>query len=153
MVFDHALFNYAADASRMPILLRIPYILDGYGYLSSIVLYLLILVTLILEQQVLRKGRQHVEHLRLLKNRVRLLKGALKSPLEIPVHLIAIIIYAQARRALIYGGYTREPEKVDTKRRESLNSIARRLELLKAVLELPDEGAAIEDESMASSTT
>jgi RsiW-degrading membrane proteinase PrsW (M82 family) len=146
MVFDHALYNYAADASSMPPLLRIPYTLDGFGYLSSIVLYLLILVTIGVEQVLLWKGRERVKDLRLSPDRLRLLKGALKSPLEIPLHLLGLRASIQARRGLIFGGYGQQPEEVETKREEHLNELARHLQVLKKLLELPEEEDTGQDE-------
>jgi hypothetical protein len=66
IVFDHGLFNYVADVGRLSGIMKFIYTLDGYGKLSSVALYLLLLGTLFFERWLLwrYRGRTnlHAEH-------------------------------------------------------------------------------------------
>lgn len=138
MVFDHGMFNYAEDTAALPILLRIPYTLDWYGRTSSIALYLLILATIAVEQWLLWRIRWRMVGLRLSKDRLRLLKGGLKHPLEIPLHLLALRNFLRERRGLAYGLYGyHHGSRRDGARRAYVEQLARALLLWKRQLELP----------------
>lgn len=137
MVFDHAMFNYAEDLDSLHLLLKIPYTLDGYGYLSSVALYLLILVTIGIERWLLWQGRQRTVSLRLSMDRLKVLKGALERPLEIAPHLLNLRALLRERRGLSYGlYYYHQAGKRDTAQRDYLRQLAWALLLLKRSLEL-----------------
>jgi hypothetical protein len=143
-VFDHGMFNYAQDLDNLHTLLKIPYALDGYGYLSSFALYLLIPVTIGIERWLLWRERQRTADLRLSMDRLRLLKGGLKRLLDIPLHLLALRAYLRERRGLAYGlYYYHQAGGRDTGQREYLNQVTRALLLLKCSLELsPDDSVS-----------
>jgi hypothetical protein len=137
MVFDHGMFNYAQDLEGLHILLKVPYALDGYGYLSSFALYLLIPVTIGVERWLLWRGRRQTLDLTLSMGRSRLLKGALKRPLDILRHPLVWRVFLRERRGLAYGlYYYHQAGERDTAQREYLNQVTGALLFLKRSLEL-----------------
>lgn len=137
MVLDHGMFNYADDIGGLPTLLRILYLLDGYGRLSTFVLYLLILVTIGLERWVLWRVRWHTVSLRLSKERLGLLSEALKNPLTIPLHLLALRSFLRERRGLSYGVFTyHQAGRQNQAQRTYLEKLARALLSWKSSLEV-----------------
>jgi hypothetical protein len=136
MVFDHAMFNYAKGLDNLHLLLKIPYTLDGYGYLSSVALYLLIVVTIGIERWLLWQGRQRTAGLRLSMDRLKVLKGSLERPLEIAAHLLSLRVFLRERRGLTYGLYYHQAGKRNTAQRDYLRQLAWALLLLKRSLEL-----------------
>jgi hypothetical protein len=139
MVFDHGVFNYAG-AHRLPALLRVLYAVDGRGYLSSIVLYALIAVAIVLERRILRRGRERIAGLQLSRQRLRLLKGSFERPLARPLHLLGVGTFLRERRGLIYGRHFYEQGvERDAALGDGLERLERGLQGQKEALELPPD--------------
>lgn len=138
MVFDHGMYNGVQDTADLPLLLRIPYTLDGYGRTSSFVLYLLTLAAVGVERWLLWRGRWRTVSLWLSKDRLRLLKEGLKNPLGIPLHLLALRNFLRERRGLAYGlhVYHRGGGRDET-RRAHLEELVQALLFWKGRLESP----------------
>jgi len=146
MLFDHGMFNYVDNIASLPTLLRISYMLDGYGRVSSFILYLLIFVTICVERWLLWRVRWRTVGLRLSKDRLKLMAGGLKSFLEIPLHLLALRSFLRERRGLSYGLHCyHQAGRRDTARRAYLERLARALLLWKQYLELSPSPSSASD--------
>jgi RsiW-degrading membrane proteinase PrsW (M82 family) len=103
VVFDHGLFNYVADVGRLPGLVKFIYTLDGYGKLSSVALYLLLLGALLLERWILWRYRERTKPYALSMDNLKLLKGKLDDPLESVGQAANLRVYVRERRGFTYG--------------------------------------------------
>jgi hypothetical protein len=129
MVFDHGMFNYAQDPARLPLLPKVLYTIDGRGYLSSVLLYLLIVATIVFERWLLRRGRERTAGLRW--------TGAGRL-LAVPVFLVALARFLRERRGLAYGLYTYvQGGERDAAQLAYLDRVAAGLRRLKRRLERP----------------
>jgi|GEM_PF-5250026 len=103
IVFDHGLFNYVADVGRLSGILKFIYTLDGYGKLSSVALYLLLLGALLLERWILWSYRGRTKPYALTMDNLKLRKGKLNDPLEYVGQVLNLRVYLRERRGFTYG--------------------------------------------------
>ena len=140
VVAEHGLFNYVIDSGGMSGITRFVYSLDGYGRLSSLAFYLLLLATLALERRLLWRSSERTRPYRLERANLRLLAGGVTNPLDYLAQVLDLRVYLRERRALTYGLHYfhaagREQGK-DEKRLDYLTRLAGTLAEWKAKVEV-----------------
>lgn len=113
MVFDHAMFSAVSGTgggqglgeSGLPRILDFLWRVDLRGTLSSIILYVLILVAVLLERGILRRAREYIAGLDLSLRHLALVQRRSAHPVERLLRLLGVGIYLRERRGLVYGHY------------------------------------------------
>jgi len=138
MVVDHGLYNYMNDLKRWDGPLGLLYLLDGYGRLTTFVLYLAILGTLVVERWLLRRYVRRTAPFALSLDKLKLTKGGLSGVQEWLRHLQGLRVYLRERRGLTYGLHQHHAEgaKANAQRREHLHERGLALIVWKQALEV-----------------